>query len=180
MLHGRFDFDNTLANSAMSDQLIAALVAGLVSMLVSGIAFASGWLALRAKSREVERQIRSSFMDKLYQLRLEQYPAAFEITKSLTRVPKIEKSFCRERMLELRAQLGEWINGPAGLIVSAQVMRCSYELRDVLGINYGDGDKYSRVQMEKFVAAAATLRRELREDVRFLHIADHSRIRDVG
>lgn len=71
----------------MDNKLLAALIAAGVSIVVSAIGFPSSWFALRAKRIELERQIRSGYMQKLYERRLDLYPKVFKITRGPSRPP---------------------------------------------------------------------------------------------
>ncbi|OWU65637.1 MAG: hypothetical protein CBB60_003680 [Armatimonadetes bacterium Cent15-Ar3] len=161
----------------MDDKLVTALVAGIVSLLVSGIGFASAWFGLRAKRQELERQFGAKYMERLYELRLKEYPVAFQITKGLTVPPKAWKSYQREAILQKKIDLSEWINGTAGLIASADVIRAVRPLISTLGAPYGNGNEYQKAQMQKMISLTIQLRRELRRDVQFLHRSDDSRKR---
>ena len=166
----------------MDEKLIAALIAGLVSLLVSCSALFSAWFGLKAKRRELERGLSGKYMEKLYEIRLKEYPEAFRITKGLTIPPKAWKSFLREDILEKRNALSDWINGSAGLVASANVLRAVRPLISTLGAQYGNGDEYQRAQMEKMISFTVRLRRELRRDIQHLHRVDDSRKRrnDIG
>ncbi len=161
----------------MDDKLLTGLIAAVVSLTVSGIAFLSAWFGLKAKRRELERQLSGKYMEKLYELRLQEYPKAFGITKGLNTPPKGWKSFRREEILEKRNALIEWINGTSGLVASADVIKAVRPLISTLGAPYGNGTEYQKAQMEKMIALTIQLRRELRRDVQYLHFADDSRRR---
>jgi hypothetical protein len=161
----------------MDDKLATALIAAAVSLCVSALAFVTAWLGLRAKRRELERQLSGKYMEKLYELRLQQYPEAFRITKGLNIPPKGWQSFARDDILDKRNALIDWINGTAGLVASSSVMRAVRTLISTLGAPYGNGDAYQKAQMEKMIALTIALRRELRRDIQFLHVADESRRR---
>lgn len=161
----------------MDDKIIAGLIAALVSLLVSGIAFLSAWFGLKAKQRELERQLSAKYMEKLYEIRLKEYPKAFSITKGLNYPPKAWRSYRREDILEKRNALSEWLNGVSGLVASAAVIRSVRPLISTLGAPCGNGEEYQKAQMEKMIALTIQLRRELRKDVQYLHFSDDSRRR---
>ena len=158
--------------AAMDDRIATALIAAAISLGVSVVGFVASWLTLRAREAEVMRQIRSSYMDKLYERRLELYPPAFEIAAWLSRPPRGWASYDRVWLLERRNRLFEWMAGAAGLVISSDTIAACYDLLDCMGSNYGEKDAYSRVQMEKLVQSARRLRSQLRRDIRFLHTSD--------
>lgn len=164
----------------MDDKILTAIIAGSISLVVSLIGFLSSWIALQAKKNEIERNLKNSYMERLYEMRLKNYPKALEITKYVTRLPKKESSFNREDILAIRDSLGEWLNGEGGLVASEELINALYEVRDRLSADYGGDQEYSRQQMEKIVSVISNFRRELRADIRFLHASDESRIRDIG
>lgn len=88
-------------------------------------------------------------MNKLYERRLELYPKVFEITRGLSRPPKGWQSFYREDLMRRGKYLFDWMNGPAGLVMSRGVIRASPDFLDCLFANYDEQDCYSRAQMEK-------------------------------
>ncbi len=164
----------------MDDKIITVLIAGSISIIVSIVGFVSSWIALRAKRNEIYTQLKNGYMERLYEMRLQHYPQALEITKYLTMLPKGGKSFNRDHVLAIRNSLGDWLNSHGGLVASGSVISASHKVRERLSANYGGNQEYTREQMEKMIMVTVNFRRELRADIRFLHASDTSRIRDVG
>lgn len=164
----------------MNEKILAALIAGSVSFVVSLIGFLSSWVALQAKKREIEQAIKNSYMERLYEIRLKNYPKALEMTKYLTLLPKNGESFDREFVIEIRNKLGDWMNNEGGLVASSDLIKASYDLRNRLSAGYAENGRYSKEQMEKIISSITNFRKELRSDIKFLHKSDKSRIREIG
>ena len=149
----------------MSTDVEVAVIAAAVSLVVSLVGFISSSLSLRVQREQIERQIRSRFLEKLYLLRLEHYSAAFVITDKIQHRPEPERIISRSDLLKINQELYEWKSGVVSLIISANSLKAFYELRDALGMGYAEQGRFSKAQIDKIFKSHANFRRALRSDL---------------
>jgi hypothetical protein len=162
--HPNWEFDKV-----MSENIQVALIAGVVSMIVTTIGLLSSFFVQKMQSREAEKQIRTEAATKLLALRLEHYPKAFDISEKIQRRKKPQRILPREELLAISGELIEWKTGIVNLILSQETLDCFYELRETLGMGYAEKDAFSFHQVEKIISAKDEFRKSLRRDVGFLY-----------
>ena len=123
-----YTLNTVLPNTQVPDIIIVALIAGSVSLIVSGIGLGATLITNAANRRRLVREIRHKFVEKLYELRLEVYPEAFEITQLILRRKMPIKINKRDELTAIRKRLLEWSNGKAALVISRRSMRALYAL----------------------------------------------------
>lgn len=158
----------------MSDQLITAVIAGGVSLVVSLISY---WAILKKIGHEkssLEREINVKWIEKVYEERFRLYPQAFAITGLIQLRASPEFIIPREQIDRLRKELNIWA-GEAGLFVSRDTARAYMELRTALSKRPGSGDKYSQEQAQKIWTLRNQFRRSLRNDVEHVYVGDHGK-----
>lgn len=153
----------------MNTDLQVALIAALVSLFVSAIGFTSTALNFRFQRKQIEKQIRSQLIEKLYSLRLEHYPQAFEFTDNIQRRPEPQRIIANDELMKISQDLYTWKSGVVSLIISADSLRAFYELRDALEMGYAEKERYSKEQTEKIFRCIADFRKSLRSDIGLLH-----------
>jgi hypothetical protein len=153
----------------MSENIQVALIAGIVSLIVTTIGLLSSFLIQKMQSKEAEKQIRTEAAAKLLALRLEHYPKAFDITEKIQRRKKPQRIISREELLKISNELSKWKTGVVNLILSQETLDCFYELRETLGMGYAEKDAFSFQQVEKIIFAKDEFRKSLRRDVGYLH-----------
>jgi hypothetical protein len=154
----------------MNENLQVALIAGSISLIVSGIGFLSSLFVTKTQSRQFENQLRSQQSDKLISLRLEHYPQAFTITEKIQRRKEPQRIIPRKELQAINYELQQWKNGIVGLILSHDSITSYYNLLEVLGMGYAEKDGFTREQADKIISARDDFRRSLRQDVGFLHV----------
>jgi hypothetical protein len=154
-----------LSNTEISDIIIVALIAGSVSLVVSAIGSGATLFTNAANRRRLEREIRHKFVEKLYEIRLEVYPEAFEITQLILRRKTPMKINKRDELMAIRKRLLEWSNSKAALVLSRRSMRAFYALKNALNKQPGLKDEYTDEQVEKIWSARNQFRRCLRRDL---------------
>jgi hypothetical protein len=153
----------------MDANLQVALIAGLVSLLVSSVGLISSFLVTRSQARQSEQRIRSELKEKLVELRLQHYPGAFTITEKIQRRKEPRRIIPRQELKVIDAELREWKTGTVCLILSFESLQAYRELCEALGMGYGEKDGYSREQADKIMFARDHFRSALRRDVGFIH-----------
>ena len=146
----------------MSPELITAIIAAVTSLIVS----TAGYFF---QQREVRKRLDRMFTDRLYNMRLECYPPAFDITDRVVPRPKPDGIVPREKLLEVRTDLVLWKKGVVNIAISSRSLISYRDLVKVLGMGYGDNTRYSVKQVEKIFRCKAEFRRSLRADLGYLY-----------
>lgn len=160
----------------MSDDIRVAIIAGLVSLVVSMLAILSTWITVFAQRKDLERQIQNQFTDKVYSLRVEYYPRAFELTEQIQRRAEPQRIIGKKELQHINRELFEWKTGKVSLIISGKALDCFYALRDALDMGHGEHENFNLEQVEKIFTARNNFRSSLRQDIGLLHEQDRSGI----
>ncbi len=157
----------------MSDPRVqAALIAAAVSLIVSLLSYWAALHRIRAERRNLEERLKRGLTEKLYSLRLEIYPEAFEITSDAGKYAGRTDKEIIEHTRETLDQLMGWERERAGLVLSRRSLRAFYALRDALSRGPGDGNAYTSEQLENMWRARNVFRGRLRDDVGLLYEED--------
>lgn len=152
----------------MSDKVIAALIAALVSLAVAVFSYLSNKRTMESKSREIDKQLARQFTEKLYELRLEHYGRAFEITERLEQRKAPDFIVSPEVVRDVLGELMDWRAGQVALIMSSDTLQSFRELREAIGKRPGHGTRYSEEQAAKMLRFVADFRRAMRRDIGFM------------
>ena len=160
----------------ISDAVISAAIAALVSFLVS---LASYWIArqrLSSEERRFERGVARDLVLKLYDLRLTHYGQAFDITSRLALKTGNVYLGTPADVQRAAHDLTSWKQGKVNLIISTPALQAYQDLQDALakpptGVA-GDETLYSKEQAEKIISLRNTFRRTLRNDIQTLSLDD--------
>ena len=112
----------------LNDKILTALIAGGVSLVVAIITYLSTIGKIRSERRNLEKQIKTKFTERLYELRLKKYPIVFEITDKLGKKKAFEEQIIPEKYKQIEKQLRDWKSGEVGLILSETSLEIYYEL----------------------------------------------------
>ncbi len=153
----------------MPEGFQTALIAGLVSLVVSAVGLVTSLLVARSQMRQNEEHIRSELTQKLVELRLQHYPNAFTITERIERRKEPQRIISRQEQHEICEELRAWKTGEVSLILSFDSLQAYYDLTRALGMGYAEKGGYSREQAEKVIHARDQFRSCLRRDVGFIH-----------
>ena len=118
------------------------------------------------QQKQFYKTINRNLTTKLYYLRLEIYPKAFEITDNIYK----DKggNFDTERLKNTLNELIEWKKGKLNLIISSEALESYYQLRNNLMKNPANNNNYSAEQIEKITNSNNNFRKQLRRDLGFL------------
>lgn len=153
----------------LSEKIIVALIAGLVSLVVAMLGFLATYFQHKASRKKLEKEFENKFIEKLYIKRAELYPTAFDHVSRIRRLKKPEGIIPKEYQDSILKDLNIWTESEAGLFMSDDVIKAYYELRKVLGKNPGNGQYYTDIQIEKIWNARVNFRVALRRDLGSLH-----------
>lgn len=150
----------------MSDFFSPSLVTAITSLVISLVAFFQFYKNQNFQQKQFNKTINRNLTTKLYDLRLEIYPKAFEITDNIYK----DKggNFDSERLKNVLNELTEWKKGKLNLIISSEALESYYQLRNNLMKNPADKNKYSPEQVDKITNSNNNFRKQLRRDLGFL------------
>ena len=105
------------------DQIIVATIAAVVAIAVSVI---TSVLTHKFSRQRLELEVSEKWRAKLYELPLEHYPRAFEVTGRLMFSRKSRNS--SDELDTIKRDLRDWWVGPAALILSKSSVDAYYDL----------------------------------------------------
>ncbi len=156
----------------LSDTILVAIIAGVVSLLVSLIGYFVSLHQVRSSQKRLEREIRHEFAGRIYEQRIRLYPEGYRILGRLRRVKKPQYLPPPETLKIIRDEINRWVDQDAGIFLSRDALRAYWELRKALGKNPGNGDQYTEEQATKIWKARNNFRLQLRKDIGNLYADD--------
>jgi hypothetical protein len=150
--------------------VITAVISAVVSLTVTLITVFVSRSNIRAEREKLERELQRSMTSRLYDVRLETYPQAVEITEKLRRSrmreqgDKLNEQFFKDVL----AQIDAWHATKAGFILSRRSLEQLYSLRKVLWQKPENDGKYTPEQIERIAVAKGEFRAALWNDIQFL------------
>jgi hypothetical protein len=151
----------------MADFFTPSIIASITALCVSFITLFQYFKNQRFQQKQFDKNLNRSLTTKLYDLRLEHYPKAYEITDFLYKKKGGNYSF--EELKNILEELIEWKKGIINLIISVEARDSYYLLRDVLMKNPAHQESYSKEQVEKVFTANKSFRKQLRRDLGFMY-----------
>ena len=150
----------------MTDFFTPYLVTAITSLVISLVALFQFYRNQNFQQKQFNKTINRNLTTKLYYLRLEIYPKAFEITDNIYK----DKggNFDTERLKNTLNELIEWKKGKLNLIISSEALESYYQLRNNLMKNPANNNNYSAEQIEKITNSNNNFRKQLRRDLGFL------------
>lgn len=151
----------------VSDTILAAVIAAVVSLVISIV---STYLTARFARKKFEREVSEKYRQKLYELRLQEYPAAFGITGRIVFDDALHST--REEIVAVMDELRTWWVGPAAPLLSKDAVTAYYDLKDVIKrVAAHEGEIDAELSQALF-AANKQLRWVLRQDLDVLYDSD--------
>lgn len=150
----------------MEQYIIPSAIAMITSFLVSFLSYKQFIRSNELQQKQFDRSFNRALTTKLYDLRLNVYPRALEITDKIYKAKggNYDSTIIQEALEELI----EWKKGLVDLIISVEALESFFELRDALMKNPETQYKYSSVQVENISNKTKNFRRQLRRDIGFL------------
>lgn len=145
--------------------LLLSLASGFISLLVAY--FTTAYKFSRDR-RLLQDELSQRSLEKLYSIRLECYPRAFEITERIRRTTREQGGInSRDELLKFHNDLWTWKSGQVSLALSRSSIDAFYELVKRLNKPCEDSRNaiYSTAQIDKIMTARNTFRSSLRQDV---------------
>lgn len=151
----------------MADFFTPSIIASLTALCVSFITLFQYFKNQRFQQKQFDKNLNRSLTTKLYDLRLEHYPKAYEITDFIYKQKGGNYSF--EELKNVLEELIEWKKGIINLIISVEARDSYYVLRDVLMKNPAHQESYSKEQVGNIFTANKSFRKQLRRDLGFMY-----------
>jgi hypothetical protein len=150
----------------MTDFFTPSLITAITSLVISLVALFQFYKNQVYQEKQFNKTINRNLTTKLYDLRLEIYPKAFEITDNIYK----EKggNYDVGKLKETLTELIEWKKGKLNLIISSEALESYYLLRNNLMKNPANNNSYSPEQIEKITNSNNNFRKQLRRDLGFL------------
>ena len=147
----------------MNEIITPSIIAALTSLIISIITLFQFFRSQKLQQKQFDKNLSRGLTSKLYDLRIDCYPKAFEITDSIHKLkggnydPKI-----------IQTALIDWKKGIVSLVISVEALESFIALRDVLMRNPEKKDTYSSTQIENISHRTKEFRKQLRRDIGFL------------
>ncbi len=157
----------------MSEAVLAAVIAAAVSGVAAVLSYVATQRKLAAERRNLNSAQRRRLTEKLYDLRLDCYPSAFEITDRLrgeylfSDGLEADGGISRQEVTEVRSRLLKWHATKAGFVLSNSSLRAYYQLRDELADS--SREPHSRNKVRRIWRAKNQFRGALKADLGLLY-----------
>lgn len=150
----------------MNDFFTPSIIAALTSLMLSIITLFQFYRSQNFQQKQFNKTLNRNLTTKLYDLRLETYPKAFEITDNIFK----DKggNYDPEKLKNSLNELIEWKKGKINLIISTEALESYHLLRTNLMKNPANNTNYSTEQIEKITNSKNNFRKQLRRDLGFL------------
>lgn len=149
------------------DKIITpSIVAALTSLVISIITLFQFFRSQKLQQRQFDKNLSRNLTSKLYDLRIECYPKAFEITDSIHKLKG--GNYDPEVIQAALKELIDWKKGIVSLVISIEALNSFVNLRDVLMKNPERKNSYSSIQIENISYRTKEFRKQLRRDIGFL------------
>jgi hypothetical protein len=151
----------------MSEFFTPSIIASITALCVSFITLFQYFKNQRFQQKQFDINLNRSLTTKLYDLRLEHYPKAYEITDLIYK--QKGGNYSDDELKNILEELIEWKKGLINLIISVESRDSYYILRDILMKNPAQQESYSDLQIEKIFNANKSFRKQLRRDLGFMY-----------
>ena len=150
----------------MNEIITPSIIAALTSLIISIITLFQFFRSQKLQQKQFDKNLSRGLTSKLYDLRIDCYPKAFEITDS---IHKLQGGNYDPKIIQTAlAELIDWKKGIVSLVISVEALESFIALRDVLMRNPEKKDTYSSTQIENISHRTKEFRKQLRRDIGFL------------
>lgn len=158
----------------MDAAILTTIISAVVSLTVTLITVFVSRSSIKAEREKLERELQRSMTARLYDVRLEVYPRAMEITEGLRKSHLAEQAdtLSEEYFRNIRNELDQWHATRAAFIVSRSSLEQLWNLREALRQKPGPDGRYSQEQIQKIVDAKGKFRKSLWSDMQLLFKED--------
>ncbi|MCT2409810.1 hypothetical protein NZD88_19835 [Chryseobacterium antibioticum] len=157
----------------MENYFNPVFITAITSLVISLIALYQFFKSQVFQQKQLEKNLNRNLGIKLYELRLEDYPKAFEITDRIFKTKG--GNYDVVEIKHVLNDLIEWKKGRISLILSNEGLQAYYSFRDALMKNPANVMQYSNEQVEKITNLNNNFRKQLRRDLGFLFNEERER-----
>lgn len=157
----------------MENYINPIFITAITSLVISLLALFQFYKNQSFQQKQFDKNLNRTLGIKLYELRIEDYPKAFEITDRIFKT-KGGNYDSNEIKLVLN-NLIEWKKGRTSMILSNESLQAYYSFRESLMKNPANGNLYSIEQVEKITNLNNNFRKQLRRDLGFLFKEERER-----
>ena len=158
--------------TGLSGAAVAALVAGLVSLVVGALTYFATLRGLMNQREMQERSREHNLSLKLIDLRLAAYPEAFEITDDLRGEFLFRPDLSWEDLQVVSQKLADWHKRRAAFILSAEAISAWYAIRGALSPRPDSRGHIAADARNKVWEAKNKFRSALRKDLQLLYVEE--------
>jgi hypothetical protein len=151
----------------MDEILKPSIIASFTALCISIITFYQFFKNQRFQQKQFDENLNRTLTNKLYDLRIENYPLAYEITDIIYKHKG--GNYDSQELKTVLENLIVWKKGIVNLIISVECRDSFYDLRDVLMKNPANNQVYSKEQIDKIFGANKFFRKQLRRDLGFMY-----------
>jgi len=150
--------------------LLTAGISAIVSLTVAIITALRNKATLKAERDKLERSLQREMTTKLYDIRIEAYPKAMQITEGLRKSVIFDNHVqtTPEYFRNILSELDDWHATKAAFIISRTTLHRLYDLRDALRQKPQEKDSFSAEEIEVIWKAKGAFRASLRDDIQLL------------
>ena len=150
----------------MEEYIVPSIIAMITSIIVSFLSYKQFIHSNDVQQKQFDKSLNRELTSKLYDLRLNVYPKALEITDRIhkSKGGNYDPTIIQEALYELI----EWRKGLVDLIISVEALESYITLRDILMKKTEIQHTYSTLQIENIANNTKNFRRQLRRDIGFL------------
>ena len=158
----------------MEIALLTAIISAIVSLTITLITVFASRSTIKAEREKLERELQRSLTTKLYDVRIEVYPQAMQMTEKLRRsnLAKQGENLTEDYFKEVLSQLDAWHATKAAFIISRNSLYKLYALRKTLREKPESNGHYSSEQIDRVWKAKGEFRSALRTDIQLLFKED--------
>ncbi len=148
----------------MTDKIIAAIIAGGVSLIGACISYFYNRRKLKSEHDALLKGLKSKYSEKIHELRLELYGEAFDITDKINQRSAPDFINSHDELIDISNEISNWKRGKVSLVISGEVISIYHEFYDTLRKNPA-GENYSEEQAKKIWNLRTRFRSTLRKDL---------------
>lgn len=162
----------------MEIALLTAIISAIVSLTVTLITVSVSRSTIKAEREKLERELQRTMTVKLYDVRIEAYPHAMQITEQLRKssLAKQGENLTEDYFKEVLSQLDAWHATKAAFIISRNSLYKLYALRKILREKPASNSHYSAEQLDRVGEAKGEFRSALRADIQLLFKEDPTEV----
>lgn len=157
----------------MKDFFTPSVIAALTALTLSLITLYQFFRNLRFQQQQFDKNNNRDLTNKLYDLRLKNYPKAFDITDNIIKTKG--NNYDVEKIKKAKDELIVWKSGVVNIIISIECRDSYFALRDILMKSPAENNTYSQKQVEKIYEANKNFRKQLRRDFGFMYREEKER-----